>query len=1456
MKFTKLKGSLIFILLLTMTFLSTSVTKSAYLENIETKITQPNGSVIECFVTGDEFFRRLHDNDGFTIIKHPVTRYYVYAVRSGDTLMPSNYVVGEADPKALGLKPGAVPAPFILEMKRSEHYRHVPKPDVKKKEGTLVSNIGTIQNIVIYIRFADDTEFTRDTSTFWTMFNNASGNSMLNYFREVSYNQLSIYTSFYPRPSSNIVKSYQDSHIRNYFRPYDANDNPDGYQNDTQKRDREHILLRDAVLATRSEIPAGLAIDNDADGYVDNVCFIIKGNNDGWSDLLWPHRWSLYSQNVTINSKRVWDYNFQLENFLVSSGNGVLSHEMFHTLGAPDLYHYNQDGLDPVWRWDIMASTTNPPQHMGAWMKKTYGGWISNIPEITTNGNYTLNPLTSSTNNAYKIASPNSSTEFFVVEYRNKTGTFENSLQGSGLLVYRIKPALEGNASGPPDEVYIYRPNGTTTVRGNPENAHFSSTVGRTEINNTTNPSSFLSDGSAGGLNISAIGSPGGTISFTYGSGGGLTPPTLVFPGDMAYGVPLSAVLRWNRVTGATSYDVQVSRNSGFTDLAYNQTGITDSTVTVSPALSYNQTYWWKVRAVSGQASDWSTVRSFTTEIPAPTLATPANNAINFGLTDTLRWNSVAEANNYSLEISLQSNFSSTILQMSAIGNTYYVVPQGILQNNKVNYWRVRAIKSSPYNESGWSEIRSFTTLLATPVLSTPKKDSLGFGLSGLLTWTSVSGATAYNVKLSDDPTYSTTVLNQTGITGNSLAVSGLAYNKKYYWTVQATAGSQVSLWADNFNFTTKLGIASLVAPENNAVNVDLNAQLRWNKVPGATSYMVQVASDTNMSALVVDNGNIADSNLTMSGLSSISKYTWRVKAKSTDGRTGDWSEKWNFTTKLGPPTIPSPPDNGTNIPVEGMLVWNNINGATKYHAKLSKNQDLSNPIVNDTTLVSTSVQYPVLEANQTYYWAVRSLAGQSSSDWSTVWKFQTGLGRVQLSLPEKGSRGNPLNGTISWLAMSGATGYDVMLASDVSFSSPIINQTNVNTTSLIYNNLQKNTAYFWKVRANKGTETGQWSQVWDFVTTAGEPSLVSPPNNKGGLGLSGTLNWRSVASATNYELQISEYPNMSTPFFTRTNPDTFYTYSNYEHYRDYYWRVRASTPDGFTNWSETRKFTTLITNPDLDYPENQKKNSQVSGTLAWYPVSGATGYTLWVSDRQNFSNLLVEENLNSTSYDYNDFKYYTKYFWKVKALNPDANSDWSETREFLTVLDKPLLEYPPNDTNQIPFTVRLTWHHVDGYQTYNIKVAKDANFANMIANESGLEFAFFDLTNLEGKTRYYWKVNATNQYSTGEWSEVRSFVSKDPTDIDEYGLNGLSLEIYPNPFSDVVSFKINGADDNSVKFEIYNSAGMKVTEISGESNQYGTIFNWNAVNYPQGIYNVVLKAGLMTKTQQIILMR
>ncbi len=594
-------------------FLSSPGLFSAYLEYVPQTVVQPDGSVLELFATGDEYYNWLHDKDGYTIIRNPDDGYLYYAEKQGSILIPGKLRPGIDNPIDAGLEPWLKFSYEHIKPRIDEFIQYRYKPiDDSKRDIIQTPKTGNINNIVIFIRFSDENEFTDQRSTFESMFNAESGNSMKNYFREASYYNLSVQTYFYPETNGSTVISYQATQPRSYYRPYDANTNPNGYQNSTQRRDREHALLANAVNTVKSQIPASLNIDGDNDGYVDNVCFIVSGTPDAWASLLWPHMWSLYSVTVTINGKRVYTYNFQIRSM---TNNSVLCHEMFHSLGAPDLYHYTSNGISPVGPWDLMENNLSPPQHMCAYMKFRYSGWISSIPEITTSGYYTLSPLTSSTNNAYKIKSPVSTTEYFVVEYRRKTGTFENSLPGSGLIVYRINNSYsgQGNANGPPDEVYVYRPNGTTTNNGTVNSANFSSDVSRTQINNYTNPSAFLSNGSAGYLNISEIGSSGNTITFYVGFDT-ISVPVLISPADNSTNLGLRPTFTWNTFTGATSYEIQVSDVSSFSNLIINQSGLTGTSYTPTVDLSNNTRYYWRVKATTSQGqTGWSSVFSFTT---------------------------------------------------------------------------------------------------------------------------------------------------------------------------------------------------------------------------------------------------------------------------------------------------------------------------------------------------------------------------------------------------------------------------------------------------------------------------------------------------------------------------------------------------------------------------------------------------------------------------------------------------------------------------------------------------------------------------------------------------------------------------------------------------------------------------------------------------------------------------
>lgn len=522
-------GRVKFFTLLVGFVLISTILVAAPFKNLPLQVKQPDGSIVNCLVSGDEFHNWLHDAEGFTIIQHPSTGYYVYAVHEGDKVKASDYIVGKYFPSDIGLKPYVNIANELVARRRDVMSKSLLQP-AQHTKGLLSAQYnqkGTVKsgltNLVIFVKFADDSIEGEPFQFYQDIYNNEEQASLYHYYKEVTYGQLDVQTHFVPQPSDDNVVWYRDSKPRTYFQPYNETTNPEGYDpdatsGDDSRREREHQLLKRTVEAVADQIPSEIQLDQIGDGHVDCVSFIISGGPDGWNELLWPHRWSLYSYEVKINGLRVWDYTFQLQYTYETNRVrlGTIAHEMFHVVGAPDLYRYENDAISPVGIWDLMASTTNIPQQMTAYMKYAYGGWIDDIPLITESGTYSMSPLQEGENIAFKIPSSETHSEFYMVEFRDITYQYDTSLPGSGIIVYRINDHYGGvgNADGPPDELYVYRPGGTLTVNGNINNAFFNQAVGRTAINSQTSPSPFLSDGSQGGLLITNIGSVGQTISF------------------------------------------------------------------------------------------------------------------------------------------------------------------------------------------------------------------------------------------------------------------------------------------------------------------------------------------------------------------------------------------------------------------------------------------------------------------------------------------------------------------------------------------------------------------------------------------------------------------------------------------------------------------------------------------------------------------------------------------------------------------------------------------------------------------------------------------------------------------------------------------------------------------------------------------------------------------------------
>ena len=481
----------------------------ALLYDVPVELQQPDGTTLHCFASGDEYYSRLHDGGGYTITQSNEDGFYYYALLENSDIVPSTFRADQTqDLTRAGISPRImIPKEEYLAI-RDRWWDGVETRDAP--------TTGIVNNLNVFIRFADEEEFGNARSYYDGYFNNEDGPSMKDYFYEVSYEMLTVNTIHYPMSDMDSNLSYQDEYPRSYYQPYNAVMNPEGYT-DQERTAREHTLLQNAIAFIESEVPDTLNIDADDDGNVDNVTFLVYGQPGGWADLLWPHRWALYSVQSEINGKRVWDYNFNLSSGPYFSV-GTLCHEFCHSLGAPDLYHYYDDTAPvAVGGWDVMDASADIPQWPSAYIKYRYFDWIE-LEDASGGGTFQLNPLGNPENNAYRLDSSNPN-EYFVIEYRNQEGIYDTNSPGidSGIVIYRVNDLYSGsgNANGPPDELYVYRVGGTPTSSGVFASAIFSEEVGRTQFNDTTNPSCFLSDESLGGVNITDIGSAGDTIEFT-----------------------------------------------------------------------------------------------------------------------------------------------------------------------------------------------------------------------------------------------------------------------------------------------------------------------------------------------------------------------------------------------------------------------------------------------------------------------------------------------------------------------------------------------------------------------------------------------------------------------------------------------------------------------------------------------------------------------------------------------------------------------------------------------------------------------------------------------------------------------------------------------------------------------------------------------------------------------------
>lgn len=386
-------------------------------------------------------------------------------------------------------------------------------------------------NIVCFVKFADqkDNSWEHDFAYYDQLFNSTNDGaiSVRNYFSDMSYGKMDWQSTI-------ITTEYVDSHNSGYFKPK-SDTNPEGYTSLELMLDtRFKTLVKNMCAYLSPLLPTNIQTDLNGDGIVDNVVMIINGNSDiSASRMLWPANNISTSSEVTLGGNRVRNYLkvFDGANGYVSLvpsrlNCGVLAHEMMHTLNAFDLYTAKTSKLNPVGIWDLMSDNGRTPQSVSAYIRmrygEAYGNWLpeTSIETLTKEGEYTLNPINSTTENrvAYKIHPDMSRSEYFMLEYRPNTGTWDSQLPAGGLLVSRVNSDYKGNGGRDNAyEMYFFRPGGSLTEPGDIKGAPLGQMTGRTSfgtLSDTDYP--YYEDGTRAKFAITNVREENGILNFTF----------------------------------------------------------------------------------------------------------------------------------------------------------------------------------------------------------------------------------------------------------------------------------------------------------------------------------------------------------------------------------------------------------------------------------------------------------------------------------------------------------------------------------------------------------------------------------------------------------------------------------------------------------------------------------------------------------------------------------------------------------------------------------------------------------------------------------------------------------------------------------------------------------------------------------------------------------------------------
>ena len=322
----------------------------------------------------------------------------------------------------------------------------------------------------------------------------------------------------------------------------------------------------------------------------------------------------------------------------------------------------------------------------------------------------------------------------------------------------------------------------------------------------------------------------------------------------------------WKAVDGAEKYQVyRATSKTGTYSLLLTTKGLT----CINTGAKVGETYYYKVRAIGfdGKAGPFSSIKNRTCDCARP-VVTSGNNASTGKI--TLKWSAIDGAKSY--EVYRSTSLDGTYTKL--ITTTGTSLTNSSAKASYTYYYKVRALSSKTTSaNSAYTLVGPCVCKCANPVVTVGNKASTG---KVTLKWAAVDGATKYEIWRATSSTGTYTKIYTTTYT--SLTNTSTKAGYTYYYKVKAICTSTTG--ADSGYSKVVSRTCDCAAPVVKIALSNGKPRLTWDKVDGATSYVIYRATTANgtYSKLFTTSGT----SMTNTGAVSGKTYYYKVVAVSS----------------------------------------------------------------------------------------------------------------------------------------------------------------------------------------------------------------------------------------------------------------------------------------------------------------------------------------------------------------------------------------------------------------------------------------------------------------------------------------------------------------------------------------------------------------------------------------------